>query len=148
MLQSEANPEQLDAEVQDDELRAAFAQVGSAAPCACTLVAVPLLAAACHVCEPWFSSLSVPLPSRPPPAAVAQMRSSGKAAPKRLTTHQRQIVGRLLAAHGEDVAAMQHDRKLNPMQHSQGVLKAMIESFRFWKEGSGVDFRVPNKRLW
>lgn len=76
------------------------------------------------------------------------MRSSGKAAPKRLTTHQRQIVGRLLAAHGEDVAAMQHDRKLNPMQHSQGVLKAMIESFRFWKEGSGVDFRVPNKRLW
>lgn len=31
MLQAEANPEQLDAEVQDDELRAAFAQVGSAA---------------------------------------------------------------------------------------------------------------------
>ncbi|PRW59920.1 Nucleolar 16 [Chlorella sorokiniana] len=99
---AEANPEQLDAEVQDDELRAAFAKV----------------------------------------------RTTGKAAPKRLTSHQRQIVGRLLEAHGDDVAAMQHDRKLNPMQHSQGVLKALIESFRYWKEGSGVDFRVPNKRLW
>lgn len=99
---AEADPASLEAEIQDDELKAAFAQV----------------------------------------------RSTGKAAPKRLTSHQRQIVGRLVAAHGDDVAAMQRDRKLNSMQHSLGVLGALLESFAYWKEGSGVDFRVPNKRLW
>ena len=31
------------------------------------------------------------------------MRKTGKAAPKQLTTHQKQIVQRLLDAHGEDV---------------------------------------------
>lgn len=76
------------------------------------------------------------------------MRSTGKAAPKRLTTHQRQIVGRLVAAHGDDVAAMARDRKLNSMQHSQGVLRALLESYRHWGEGAGVDFRVPRKSLW
>lgn len=35
-----------------------------------------------------------------------QVRSTGKAAPRRLTSHQRQIVARLLAAHGDDVQAM------------------------------------------
>lgn len=77
-----------------------------------------------------------------------QVRSTGKALPKRLTTHQRQIVGRLLAAHGDDIAAMARDRKLNAMQHSEGVLRALVESYKHWKEGSGVDFRVPHKRLW
>ena len=76
------------------------------------------------------------------------MRSTGKAAPKRLTAHQRQIVGRLLAAHSDDVGAMARDRKLNTMQHSEGVLRQLVESFRHWGEGSGVDFRVPHKRLW
>ena len=102
------------------------------------------------------SGCCVPLPTLsqaalaifPPSPIRLQIRSTGKAAPKRLTTHQRQIVGRLVAAHGEDVQAMFHDRKLNPMQHSQGVLTALIESFHHWKEGSGVDFRVPHKRLW
>ncbi|KAL4458495.1 hypothetical protein ABPG75_013360 [Micractinium tetrahymenae] len=81
-------------------------------------------------------------------AACAQVRSTGKALPKRLTAHQRQIVGRLLAAHGDDIQAMARDRKLNSMQHSEAVLRALVESYSFWKEGSGVDFRVPNKRLW
>lgn len=80
--------------------------------------------------------------------ALLQVRSTGKAAPKRLTTHQRQIVGRLLAAHGDDIAAMARDRKLNSMQHPEGVLRALVESYQHWKEGSGVDFRVPHKRLW
>jgi hypothetical protein len=35
-------------------------------------------------------------------AACNQQRSSGKAPPKRLTPHQRQIVQRLIAAHGDD----------------------------------------------
>ncbi|KAI3435856.1 hypothetical protein D9Q98_001914 [Chlorella vulgaris] len=81
-------------------------------------------------------------------AACGQKRSTGKAAPKRLTTHQRQIVKQLIERHGDDVAAMQRDRKLNSMQHSQGVLTALLESYNHWGEGAGVDFRVPNKRLW
>lgn len=76
-----------------------------------------------------------------------QVRSTGKALPKRLTSHQRQIVGRLVAAHGDDVHAMARDLKLNSMQHSEGALRALLESFRYWKEGSGVDFRVPHKSL-
>lgn len=77
-----------------------------------------------------------------------QMRSTGKAAPKRLTAHQKQIVRRLIAAHGDDVEAMQRDRKLNSMQHSVGALNELLSSYQHWGEGQGVDFRVPHKRLW
>lgn len=80
--------------------------------------------------------------------ALGKARSSGRAPPKRLTVRQRGIVERLLAVHGDDVAAMARDTKLNAMQHSEGQLRAMIASFRHWAPGSGVDFRVPNKRLW
>lgn len=34
------------------------------------------------------------------------------------------------------------------MQHSPAVLRSLIESYHYWKEGSGVDFRVPHSRLW
>ena len=37
------------------------------------------------------------------------------------------------------------DTKLNPMQHSSGQLKKLIEAFGFWKPGSGHDFRGPQK---
>ena len=53
-----------------------------------------------------------------------------------------------MEAHGEDTRGMMHDRRLNPMQHSEGALRALIESHLFWKSGAGVDFRVPNKSLW
>jgi hypothetical protein len=36
-------------------------------------------------------------------AATNQERSSGKAPPPRPTTHQRQVMERLIAQHGEDV---------------------------------------------
>jgi hypothetical protein len=36
-------------------------------------------------------------------AACSKERKTGKAPPKRLTTHQRQIVERLVKAHGDDV---------------------------------------------
>jgi hypothetical protein len=156
------HPELLEAEP-DDEIKAACAQVGGRVlQCGGRLVlgafrgravvewpavVTGYLAAPACQCLP-SHSLPCPGPSWPRIPAKLQMRSTGKAAPKRLTTHQRQIVGRLLAAHGEDIHAMFHDRKLNPMQHSKGVLKALIESYHHWKEGSGVDFRVPHKRLW
>jgi hypothetical protein len=125
----------------------------------------------------------------PPPelrVVCNQERKTGKAPPKRLTTHQRAIVERLLAAHGEDVEvgqwcssgsalldlhrsksglgargaatrrvallphphntqAMFRDRKLNPMQHSSGKLRELLEAYHHWAPASKHDFRVPNK---
>lgn len=43
---------------------------------------------------------------------------------------------------------MMLDRRLNPMQHSEGDLRKLIEAFHYWKPSSGVDFRVPVKSLW
>ena len=80
--------------------------------------------------------------------AMAKQRSTGKAAPKRPTPRQRQLVERLQAAHGDNIIAMAKDRKLNKMQHSKGQLESLIESCEYWAGKTGVDFRVPNKRLW
>lgn len=77
--------------------------------------------------------------------AMAQQGNSGKAPPKRPTPRQRQLIERLLAAHGSNVAAMVRDRKLNTMQHSEGVLQSMIESCDYWRGKTGVDFRAPIK---
>ena len=40
------------------------------------------------------------------------------------------------------------DRRLNPMQHSEGELSKLIAAYHYWRPGSGVDFRVPVKGLW
>ncbi|KAG7669887.1 hypothetical protein Ndes2526A_g06189 [Nannochloris sp. 'desiccata'] len=79
--------------------------------------------------------------------AMAQQRNSGKAPPKRPTPRQRQLIERLLAAHGSNVAAMVRDRKLNAMQHSEGVLQSLIESCDYWRGNTGVDFRAPIKSI-
>lgn len=81
-------------------------------------------------------------------AVLGKVRSTGRAAPKRLTKHQRDIVARLIVAHGDDTRAMMMDRKLNPMQHSEGALHKLIASYRHWGPGAGVEFRVPVKGLW
>eukprot|EP00775_Hariotina_reticulata_P013310 gene13310-13439_t len=60
-----------------------------------------------------------------------QQRKSGKAPPQRLTAHQRH--------------AMVRDRKLNPMQHSAGKLRELLEAHNYWKPGDKHDFRAPNK---
>ena len=72
----------------------------------------------------------------------------GKAAPKRPTKPQRRIIADLREAHGEDVRLMMLDHKRNKMQFSEAVLKEMMRACDYWPEGSGVDFRVPKKRLW
>lgn len=72
----------------------------------------------------------------------------GKAAPKRPTDRQRRIIEELQKAHGDDVRSMSMDHKRNKMQLSAGVLTELIRACEHWPKGSGVDFRVPNKRLW
>ena len=44
--------------------------------------------------------------------------------------------------------AMKRDTKLNSMLLPVSKLKLMLESYRTHGRGSGVDFRVPHKRLW
>ena len=41
---------------------------------------------------------------------------------------------------------MMRDRKLNPMQHSAGRLKMILEAHHFWGEDDKHDFRAPVKR--
>lgn len=72
----------------------------------------------------------------------------GKAAPKRPTDRQRKIIEDLQLVYGDDVRSMAMDHKRNKMQLSAGVLTELIRACDYWPKGSGVDFRVPNKRLW
>ncbi|GBF93672.1 hypothetical protein Rsub_06775 [Raphidocelis subcapitata] len=78
-------------------------------------------------------------------AATGLVRKAGRAPPKPLTTHQKQIVQKLLDAHGEDVQAWFRDTKLNRMQHSEGKLRELLESFKFHSSSSRHDFRAPRK---
>lgn len=81
-------------------------------------------------------------------AALSKPRKGGPGPPAKLTSIQRRCVGKLLEKYGEDTKRMQLDRKLNPMQHAESVLRKMIRSFRYWKPDAGVDFRAPQKVLW
>lgn len=80
--------------------------------------------------------------------ATGKQRKTGKAAPQPLTTHQRDIVKKLVAAHGDNVQAMVRDTKLNRMQHSEGKLRELLESYHYYSQrpDSGRhDFRAPKK---
>jgi nucleolar protein 16 len=85
-------------------------------------------------------------------ALLGQTKSSGFAAPKRLTPKQTRVVETLVRAHGDDLNAMVMDRKRNAMQHSSGTLLRMTESYHYWREEATaaagtvrVDFRAPKK---
>jgi hypothetical protein len=68
----------------------------------------------------------LPLPRAVPAelrAICGKERLSGKALPKRLTTNQRSVVEALVKAHGSDFGAMARDRKLNRLQHAEGVTR-------------------------
>ena len=74
----------------------------------------------------------------------------GAAAPKRLTTKQRRIVGALVAKHGHDIVAMSRDIKLNKMQHTVAQLRELVVSFLAYPEllqegGGPLGFRAPKK---
>lgn len=77
-------------------------------------------------------------------------RKSGKAEPKMLTSMQRVIMKKLVDKHGDDAHAMARDRKLNPMQHSPGVLRMMIVSYNAHESmvsAGRQNFRAPIKGL-
>mmetsp|Transcript_36823 Transcript_36823/g.51131 ORF Transcript_36823/g.51131 Transcript_36823/m.51131 type:complete len:191 (-) Transcript_36823:350-922(-) len=76
-------------------------------------------------------------------------RASGKALPKRLTSHQRVVVAALVGVHGGDVEGMAKDRKLNQMQHSPGVLQMLLKSFHAYpclEDGGYRGFHAPKIR--
>eukprot|EP00854_Cymbomonas_tetramitiformis_P006115 gene6116-7339_t len=77
-------------------------------------------------------------------------RKTGKAEPKMLTSMQRVIMKKLVDKHGDDPRAMARDRKLNPMQHSPGVLRMMIASYTAHESmvaAGKQNFRAPIKGL-
>ena len=80
---------------------------------------------------------------------LGQVRSTGLALPKRLTSKQRRIVGALVEKYGEDLNAMSRDRKLNAMQHTIAQLRELVVSFAAYPElmenGGSCDFRAPIK---
>ena len=80
---------------------------------------------------------------------LGQVRSTGLAPPKRLTTKQRRVVGALVAKHGHDLNAMARDRKLNAMQHTIAQLRELVVSFAAYPDllesGGALDFRAPIK---
>lgn len=81
-------------------------------------------------------------------AVENKVRHTGKREPKRLTTTQRAVIGKLMEKHGEDCDAMAKDIKLNKMQHTAAYLRDMIESLKFWGadgENTKHDFRAPHK---
>ena len=79
---------------------------------------------------------------------LGQVRSTGLAPPKRLTTKQRRVVGALVAEHGHDLNAMARDRKLNAMQHTIAQLRELVVSAAYpdlLESGRRWIFRAPIK---
>ncbi len=67
------------------------------------------------------------------PALMAQAAKGGaKKRPRKQSQREEEWVERLVAAYGDDVAEMARDRKLNPMQQSEGDIGRRV---RVWKEG-------------
>ncbi|CAL8469696.1 g9237 [Coccomyxa elongata] len=81
-------------------------------------------------------------------ALEGKCRRSGPAPLQKLTTHQRQIVERLKAAHGDNLEAMARDKKLNSMLMTAGKLRRLMAAYEARKDRGRCGFRVPNKRLW
>ncbi|WYZ38834.1 hypothetical protein EsH8_III_000748 [Colletotrichum jinshuiense] len=49
--------------------------------------------------------------------------------PRHMSQQEREWLERLIAKHGDDTAAMTRDRKLNPMQQTQGDIARRIKAF-------------------
>jgi nucleolar protein 16 len=61
--------------------------------------------------------------------ATGRRLARGARPPRPLTARQRRLVGALVAAHGDDVAAMARDTKLNPLQHTGSALRVLVDAF-------------------
>jgi len=74
-------------------------------------------------------------------------RDGRRAEPSKPTTHQQQILQRLIQAHGEDVEAMVKDRKLNSMLLPASKLRKLIEGYKHYGASGRCQFRTPHKHL-
>ncbi|KAL8906098.1 MAG: hypothetical protein Q9207_002230 [Kuettlingeria erythrocarpa] len=67
------------------------------------------------------------------PALMAQAAKGGvKKRPRKQSQREEEWVERLVGAYGDDVAGMARDRKLNPLQQSEGDIGRRV---RLWREG-------------
>ena len=54
--------------------------------------------------------------------------------PRQQSSREEEWIARLVEAHGDDITAMSRDRKLNPMQQSQGDIARRVKK---WKQKHG-----------
>ncbi|KAL8919305.1 MAG: hypothetical protein Q9208_006870 [Pyrenodesmia sp. 3 TL-2023] len=67
------------------------------------------------------------------PELMAQAaKGGGKKRPRKQSQREEEWVERLVGAYGDDVGRMARDRKLNPLQQSEGDIGRRV---RLWKEG-------------
>lgn len=92
------------------------------------------------------AAAGVPARSRAAAAAagiVPELEESAKYGkrkrPRKQSQREREWVERLVARHGEDYGAMRRDRKLNPMQQSEGDLRRRIAVWQKEKAKGGGD---------
>lgn len=76
-----------------------------------------------------------------------QRRDGQRAGLSKPTTHQQQILERLIQAHGGDLEAMVKDRKLNSMLLPASKLRKLIEGYKFYGRTGRCQFRTPIKHL-
>jgi nucleolar protein 16 len=67
-------------------------------------------------------------------AAEEEARLAAKKQPRKQSTREEEWISRLVEKYGDDYAKMTRDRKLNPMQQSEGDLKRRV---RRWREKNG-----------
>jgi len=81
--------------------------------------------------------------------AAGMRRRDGASAPKRrLTATQTAVVSALVAAHGDDVAAMARDTKRNRMLLPASKLRELLKRREVAAGDARHGFRAPRKSLW
>lgn len=68
------------------------------------------------------------------PALEALASATKKPKPRQQSQFEKEWIERLVAKHGDDIAAMSRDRKLNPRQQTEGDIGRRV---KIWREGKG-----------
>lgn len=67
-------------------------------------------------------------------AAIEAEIEAKRKKPRQQSAREEDWIAKLIEAHGEDAATMSRDRKLNPMQQSEGDIKRRLKK---WKQKHG-----------
>ncbi|KAF2262819.1 hypothetical protein CC78DRAFT_618158 [Lojkania enalia] len=89
--------------------------------------------------EEWDGFAMVPEEEQSENPVIRQLeeaaRNGGRKAPRKQSQREEEWVERLVGKYGDDYARMSRDRKLNPMQQSEGDIKRRVKK---WRETRGI----------